>query len=144
MLQTLQYFFIMASSLRQSCRRVSADSSEIVFDEAHFIVNLQSFLQPQPFSYTPSPKVSHLSPIPPGRTTSKTPLLLIHQVSKNFKFMKNCDSQKMYFEIKILTLDIFTHMLPPPSPLPCITPAVSRDRHLEYQVSLCDLQFSQM
>ena len=38
----------------------------------------------------------------------------------------------MQFEIKILTLDIFTHMLPPLFPLPCITPAVSRNHDLEY------------
>ena len=29
-----------------SAHKVSADSSEIVFDEAHFTVNLHSFLQP--------------------------------------------------------------------------------------------------
>ena len=39
---------------------------------------------------------------------------------------------KMYFQVKILTLDIFTHMLPPPSPLPAITLAVSGDHDLEY------------
>ena len=33
---------------------------------------------------------------------------------KNFKFMKN--SLNIYFQVKILTLEIFTHMLPPPSP----------------------------
>ena len=35
-------------------------------------------------------------------------------VVKNFKFMENYNSWKMYFQVKILTLDIFTHMLPPP------------------------------
>ena len=37
------------------------------------------------------------------------------RVVKNFKFMENCNSWKMYFQVKILTLEIFTHMLPPPS-----------------------------
>ena len=40
-------------------------------------------------------------------------------VVKNFKFMENYNSWKMYLQVKILTLDIFTHMLPPPpSPTP--------------------------
>ena len=30
-------------------------------------------------------------------------------VVKNFKFMENCNSWKMYFQVKILILDIFTH-----------------------------------
>ena len=34
-------------------------------------------------------------------------------VVKNFRFMENCNSWKMYLQVKILTLDIFTHMLPP-------------------------------
>ena len=40
----------------------------------------------------------------------------------------------MYFQVKMLTVYIFTHMLPPPCPLPPITPAVSGDRDLEYVV----------
>ena len=35
-------------------------------------------------------------------------------VVKNFKFMENFNSWMMYFQVKILTLDIFTNMLPPP------------------------------
>ena len=37
-------------------------------------------------------------------------------VVKNFKFMKNYNFWKMYLLVKILTLDIFTHMLPLPPP----------------------------
>ena len=37
-------------------------------------------------------------------------------VVKNFKFMKNYNFWKMYLQVKILTLDIFTHLLPPPPP----------------------------
>ena len=38
-------------------------------------------------------------------------------VVKNFKFMENYNSWKMHLQVKILTLDIFAHMLPlPPSP----------------------------
>ena len=57
-----------------SAHEVLAESSETVFDEAHFIVNLHSFLQPLALG-KPFPQVSHLSPIPPGRATSKAPLL---------------------------------------------------------------------
>ena len=46
--------------------------------------------------------------------------------------MKNYNFYKMYFEVKILALDIFTHMLPPPPLFLRITPLVSRDRNLEY------------
>ena len=35
-------------------------------------------------------------------------------VVKNFKFMENYNSWKIHLQVKILTLDIFTHMLPPP------------------------------
>ena len=35
-------------------------------------------------------------------------------VVKNFNFMENYNSWKMYFQVKILILDIFIHMLPPP------------------------------
>ena len=52
-------------------------------------------------------------------------------VVKNFKFVENYNSWKMYLQIKILTLDVFTHMLPPPPFLP-IAPAVSGDHDLEY------------
>ena len=45
-------------------------------------------------------------------------------VVKNFKFMENYNSWKIYLQVKILTLAIFTHMLPP-SPLPPIAPANS-------------------
>ena len=45
-------------------------------------------------------------------------------VVKNFKFMENYNSWKIYLQVKILILVIFTHMLPP-SPLPLITPANS-------------------
>ena len=38
-------------------------------------------------------------------------------VVKMFKFMKNYNSWKMYLQVKILALDIFTHMLSsPPNP----------------------------
>ena len=44
-------------------------------------------------------------------------------VVKNFNFMKNCNFWKMQLQVKILTLDIFAHMLslpPPHSPYsPC-------------------------
>ena len=57
-----------------SAHKVLAKSLETVFDEADFIVNLHNFLQPQPSPGTPFFQVSHLSPIPPGRTMSKTPV----------------------------------------------------------------------
>ena len=47
---------------------------------------------------------------------------------KNFKFMENYNSWKIYLQVKMLTLVIFTHMPPPPSPpppLPHIVPANS-------------------
>ena len=31
-------------------------------------------------------------------------------VVENFKFMENYNSWKMHFQVKILTLDIFTHI----------------------------------
>ena len=34
---------------------------------------------------------------------------------KNFKFMENYNSWKMYLQVKKLIVDIFTHMLPLPS-----------------------------
>ena len=54
-------------------------------------------------------------------------------VVKNFKFLENYNSWKMFLQVKILTLDIYTHMLPPPPPpsppapppIPHITPAVT-------------------
>ena len=36
-----------------------------------------------------------------------------YMVVKNFKFMENYNSWKMYLQVKILTLDILTHMVPP-------------------------------
>ena len=45
-------------------------------------------------------------------------------VVKIFKFMENYNFWKMYLQVKILTLDIFTHMLPQLSPIPLIAPAV--------------------
>ena len=45
-------------------------------------------------------------------------------VVKSFKFMENYSSWKMYLQVKILTVDIFTHMLPTPPPIPPIAPAV--------------------
>ena len=36
-------------------------------------------------------------------------------LAKNFKFMENYNSEEMYFEVQVLTLDIFTHVLPPSS-----------------------------
>ena len=58
---------------------VLVESLETVFDEAQFIVNLNSFLQPLALSWHSFPNVSHLSPNPPGRTTFKTPHLQKHQ-----------------------------------------------------------------
>ena len=50
-------------------------------------------------------------------------------VVKNFKFMENYNSWKIYLQVNILTLVTFTHMLPPPIPhalpLPHIAPAIS-------------------
>ena len=43
-------------------------------------------------------------------------------VVKSFKFMENYNSWKIYSQVKILTLDIFTHMLLPPPPLPPTPP----------------------
>ena len=43
-------------------------------------------------------------------------------VVKNFKFMENYNSWKIYLQVKILTLVIFTHMLPPPPPPPPYRP----------------------
>ena len=45
-------------------------------------------------------------------------------VVKNFKFMENYNSWKMHLQVKILTLDIFAHMLPMPPP-PHTTPTVT-------------------
>ena len=45
-------------------------------------------------------------------------------VVKNFKFMENYNSWKMFLQVKILTLDNFTHMLPLP-PFPFIATAVT-------------------
>ena len=39
-------------------------------------------------------------------------------VVKNLKFMENYNSRKIYLQVKILTLVIFTHMSPPPPPPP--------------------------
>ena len=59
-----------------SAHEVLAESSKTVFDEGHFIVNWHSFLQPLALSrHTFPPSESFVPPIPPGRTTSKTPLL---------------------------------------------------------------------
>ena len=52
----------------------------------------------------------------------------LKMVVKNFKLMENYNSWKMYLEVKILTLDVFTHMLlslPASTPIPPITPAVT-------------------
>ena len=38
---------------------------------------------------------------------------------KNFKFMENYNSEEMYFKVQVLSLDIFTHMLPPSSQPHC-------------------------
>ena len=47
-------------------------------------------------------------------------------VVKNLKFMENYNSWKIYLQVKILTLVVFTHMSPrPPPPLPHIAPANS-------------------
>ena len=48
-------------------------------------------------------------------------------VVKNLKFMENYNSWKIYLQVKILTLVIFTHMSPNPPlpPLPHIAPANS-------------------
>ena len=43
-------------------------------------------------------------------------------VVKNFKFMENYNSWKIYLQVKILALVIFTHMLPPPPPSSPISP----------------------
>ena len=57
--------------------------------------------------------------------------------AKKFKFMENYNFWTMYLQVKILTLDIFTHMLPPlPTLLPPITPAVSGGHDMEYWVIL--------
>ena len=45
-------------------------------------------------------------------------------VLKNFKFMENYNYWKMYFQVKILTLDVFNHMLQL-SPIFPIAPAVT-------------------
>ena len=52
-------------------------------------------------------------------------------VMENSKFIENYNSWKMYLQIKILALDVFTYILPPP-PLSSIDPAVSGDHDLEY------------
>ena len=52
----------------------------------------------------------------------------LKMVVKNFKPMENYNSWKMYLEVKILTLDVFTHMLlslPASTPIPPIAPAVT-------------------
>ena len=62
-------------SVQNSQWEVLAESLETVFDEAHFIVNFHNFLQPLALPRHTFPQVSHLSHIPPVRTTFKTPLL---------------------------------------------------------------------
>ena len=54
---------------------VLVESLETIFDEAHFIANFYSFLQSLALPRQTFSQVSHLSPIPPRRTTSKSPLL---------------------------------------------------------------------
>ena len=44
---------------------VSGDSSEIIFDEAHFIVNLQSFLQPLALPWHTFPQIESFVPHSP-------------------------------------------------------------------------------
>ena len=47
-------------------------------------------------------------------------------VVKSFKFMKKYNFWKMYLQVKILALDIFTHiLLPLPLPIPPIATAVT-------------------
>ena len=45
-------------------------------------------------------------------------------VMKIFKFMENYNSWKMYLQVKILNLEIFTYILQPLPPIPPISPAV--------------------
>ena len=54
---------------------VLAESLETAFNEAHFIVNLHNFLQSLALPRHTFPPSEPLSPIPPGRATSETPLL---------------------------------------------------------------------
>ena len=65
---------------------VSGDSSEIIFDEAHFIVNLQSFLQPLALPWHTFPQIESFVPHSPRQNnfqnsspldTSETALVCI-------------------------------------------------------------------
>ena len=58
-----------------SAHEVLVESLETIFGEAHFIVNLDNFLQPLALPRHTFPPSKSFAPIPPGRTTSKTPLL---------------------------------------------------------------------
>ena len=140
MLQRLQYIFIMASSLRKSCRRVSVDSSEIVFDEAHFIVHLQSFLQPlalpihtfpQSEPFVPhSPRQNNFQNSSPLDTSGFEKFQIYEKLQFPEDVLRNQNIDSRYF---------YSYATTSLHPFPCITPAVSKDRHLEYQVSLYDL-----
>ena len=60
----------------ESAHEVLEESLEAVFDdETYFVVNFYNLLQPLALPRHPFPQMSHFSPVPPGRTTSKTPLL---------------------------------------------------------------------
>ena len=56
-----------------SVHEALAESLETAFDEAHFIVNLHSFLHSQALSRQPFSPSESFAPNHLGRTTSKTP-----------------------------------------------------------------------
>ena len=102
----------------ESSHEVLAKSLETVFDdEAHFLVNLHNFIQPLALPRHPfPPKTKNRQAL--HEIIRVSSLFTIFMVVKIFKFMKNYDSWKMYLQAKIMTLDIFAHMLPPLPPFP--------------------------
>ena len=88
---------LMASSLRQFCRHIQKyifqwEVHMIAFDEAHFIVNLHSFLQPLALPYHTFPPSESFVPHSPMQDsfqnssppdTSKTALVCIFSAILN-------------------------------------------------------------
>ena len=80
---------------------VSGDSSEIIFDEAHFIVNLQSFLQPLALPWHTFPQIESFVPHSPRQNnfqnsspldTSETALVCIFSSILNHSYANQKNS----------------------------------------------------
>ena len=179
-----------------SAHEVLTDSSETAFDEAHIIVNQQSFLQspalprytvPPSESFVPySPRQKNFQELLSSRHSIKefnnqglkvnrnlnAIFFACHQkairnrqalpeiirasslsiifvglsfkpvyptmVVKNFKFMENYNSWNMYLQVKIDSRYFYSYVTTRSLPS-SISPSVSDDHDLEYQVILYDL-----